>query len=240
MSAHRMLGYARRSGKSAQASRKLEADVTPLLVSLNVGRPQRLEGAEPWTSGIYKSPVAGRISLASTNLAGDGQADLNVHGGHDKAVCVYSADHYPFWREELAVPASGPGWFGENFSVEGQVEKDVAVGDTYRIGTAVVQISQPRVPCWKLGRRWNRPDMPKLVVESGRTGWYLRVLETGDVECGDELTLVDRPFARWTIDAVNAVKHSGGGTARIEAARELANCHALAESWRAGFRNLVD
>ena len=101
-----------------------------------------------------------------------------------------------------------------------------------------MQISQPRAPCWKLGRRWNRLDMPKLVVQSGRTGWYLRVLETGDVECGDALTLVDRPFPRWTIDAVNAVAYSRGGTVDLDAARELANCPALAESWRGGFRDL--
>jgi len=214
--------------------------VTALLLSLNVGRPVHHEVGEPWTSGIYKSPVVGRVSLSSTHLAGDGQADLKNHGGSDKAVCVYSADHFPFWRHELGVPDCGPGWFGENFSVEGQVEGDVAVGDTYRIGTAIVQISQPRAPCWKLGRRWNRPDMPTLVVESGRTGWYLRVLETGDVECGDALTLVDRPFARWTIDAVNAVRYSHVGTADIDAARELARCPALAESWRGKFRTLVE
>src|SRR5688572_24480431 len=156
-----------------------------LLSSLSVGKPTYIEAAEPWTSGIYKSPVHGRVALSLTNLAGDGQADLRVHGGPDKAVCVYAAEHYSSWREELGVEDCGPGWFGENFSVEGQSEKDAAVGDTYRIGTALVQISQPRAPCWKLGRRWNRPDMPKLVVQSGRTGWYLRVLEPGEVECGD-------------------------------------------------------
>lgn len=214
--------------------------MTPVLVSLNVGCPAgHLDGDEPWTSGIYKSPVSGRIALSSTNLAGDGQADLNVHGGPDKAVCVYSADHYPFWREQLGVPDCGPSWFGENFSVEGQGEQDVAVGDTYRIGTALVQISQPRAPCWKLGRRWNRLDMPKLVLQSGRTGWYLRVLESGDVQCGDALSVVDRPFARWTIDAINAVAYSRGGTVNADAARELAGCPALAESWRGGFRKLV-
>jgi len=213
--------------------------VTPLLSSLNIGRPARIESGEPWTSGIYKSPVLGRVRLSSENLAGDGQADLTVHGGPDKAVCVYSADHYPLWRDELGVRECGPGWFGENFSVERQTETQVAIGDTYRIGTAIVQISQPRAPCWKLGRRWNRLDMPKRVVQSGRTGWYLRVLETGDVERGDALTLVERPFPHLTIDAVNAVAYSRGGTTDIDAARELASCSALAEAWRGGFRNLA-
>lgn len=214
--------------------------MTPRLSSLNVGRPARVQGAQPWTSGIYKTPVTGRVHLASENLTGDGQADLTVHGGPDKAVCVYSVDHYPLWREELREPECGPGWFGENFSVEGQQENAVCVGDTYRVGTAVVQISQPRAPCSKLGRRWNRLDMPKLVIASGRTGWYLRVLEEGDVECGDTLTLVERPFPQWTIDAVNAVAYSRGGAVNTDAARELANCPALAEAWREGFRNLVE
>jgi MOSC domain-containing protein YiiM len=210
--------------------------MAPLLSSLNIGRPARIDGAEPWTSGIYKSPVQGLVHLSSANLAGDGQADLNVHGGPDKAVCVYSADHYPFWRTELGVPDCGPGWFGENFSIEGQNETGVAVGDIYRIGTAIVQISQPRAPCSKLGRRWNRLDMPKLVVQSGRTGWYLRVLKEGDVEAGHALMLVERPFPRWTIDAVNAAAYGRGGTADIEAVRELADCTALAEAWRRSFR----
>ena len=168
--------------------------MTPRLSSLNVGAPAHFTTAEPWSSGIYKSPVVGRIPLSFVNLAGDGQADLTVHGGPDKAVCVYSMDHYPFWRRELEIDECGPGWFGENFSIEGQTETQVAIGDTFEIGTAVVQISQPRAPCWKLGRRWNRLDMPKLVVHSGRTGWYLRVIETGHVESGDVLTLVERPL----------------------------------------------
>lgn len=210
------------------------------LISLNIGQPSYHADGEPWTSGIYKSPATGRIHLAQENLAGDGQADLNVHGGPDKAVCVYSADHYPYWREQLGVLECGPSWFGENFSIEGQSEHDVAVGDTYRVGTALVQISQPRAPCWKLGRRWRRLDMPKLVLQGGRTGWYLRVLESGDVESGDTLTLIDRPFARWTIDAVNAVAYSRGGAVNVDAARELASCPVLAESWRGGFRKLVE
>ena len=214
--------------------------MTARLVSVNIGRPIRIDGAEPWTSGIYKSPVDGRVRLAPHNLAGDAQADLTVHGGPDKAVCVYSADHFPLWREELSAAECGPGSFGENFSVEGQRETTVCIGDTYQVGTAVVQVSQPRAPCWKLGRRWNRVDMPRLVVQSGRTGWYLRVLEAGEVGRGDELTLVERPFPRATIDAVNAAAYSRGGTFDIGAARELATCPALAESWRGKFRNLVE
>ena len=214
--------------------------MTPLLSSLNIGLPARIDSEEPWTTGIYKVPVNERLHLSLVNLAGDRQADLKVHGGPDKAVCVYSADHYPSWRQQLGVQQCGPGWFGENFSVEGQVETDVAVGDTYRVGTAVVQVSQPRAPCWKLGRRWNRMDMPKLVLQSGRTGWYVRVLQEGDVERGDTLTLLDTPFPHWTIDLLNAVAYSRSGTADVAAARELADCPALAESWRGGFRSLAE
>lgn len=214
--------------------------MTPRLASLNIGLPAHHTSQEPWTSGIYKSPVGGKIFLSIVNLAGDGQADLTVHGGPDKAVCVYSTDHYPFWRQELLVEESGPGWFGENFSIEGQTEADVAIGDTCRIGTAVVQVSQPRAPCWKLGRRWARLDMPKLVLQSGRTGWYLRVLETGHVESGDVLTLVERLHPHLTIAAVNAVAYSRAGTANLEAARELAHCSALSEAWRGKFRNLAE
>ncbi len=212
----------------------------PRITSLNTAVPRQLEGPELWSSGIYKQPVLGRVPLSATNLAGDGQGDLSVHGGPNKAVCVYSTDHYPFWRQELGVQECGPGWFGENFSVEGQDEKSVAVGDTYRVGTALVQISQPRAPCATLGRRWFRADMPKLVVGTGRTGWYLRVLETGDVECGDALTLVDRPFPLWTIDAVNAAAYSRGGKVDVEVARALADCSALSESWRRGFKNVIE
>ena len=220
--------------------RKIPPTVTPRLASLNIGLPSHFTGAEPWSSGIYKSAVPGRIFLSTVNLVGDGQADLTVHGGPDKAVCVYSMDHYPFWRRELLVEECGPGWFGENFSIEGQTELDVAIGDTYRIGTAVVQISQPRAPCWKLGRRWKRLDMPKLVVQSGLTGWYLRVLETGHVEGGDVLTLVERLYPHLTVDVVNAAAYSRGGATDLEAARELANCSALAEAWRGEFRSLVE
>ena len=212
----------------------------PLIVSVNVGRPVTIRGAsEQWTSGIYKSPVSGAVCLSAENLDGDQQADLRVHGGPDKALCVYSAHHYPRWREQLDVHECGPGWFGENFSVEGQNESSVAIGDTFRVGTAIVQVSQPRQPCAKLARRWNRPDMPKLVIASGRTGWYLRVIEPGHVEGGQSLTIIDRPFERWTIEAVNDVAHSRSGAADTDAIHELAECPALAEVWRRSFRKMI-
>ena len=211
------------------------------LLAVSVGRPREISWQDRVVNtSIFKTPVEGRIRVSRLNLDGDEQSDLLVHGGPDKAVCVYSMDHYPFWRRELEIEECGPGWFGENFSIEGQTETQVAIGDTYEIGSAVVQISQPRSPCWKLGRRWKRLDMPKLVVHSGRTGWYLRVIETGQVESGDVLTPVERPFPHLTVDAVNAAAYSRGGATNIDAVRELANCPALAQAWRGKFRNLVE
>jgi MOSC domain-containing protein YiiM len=213
--------------------------VKVLLREVRVGLPREIDEIDPWRSAFLKEPVAGRIELASENLAGDRQADLSVHGGPDKAVCVYSADHYPAWRRELRDVRSGPGWFGENFSIEGQAEETVCVGDAYRVGTAVVEVSQPRGPCWKLGRRWGRIDMPKLALQTGRTGWYFRVRETGGVAAGDELTLEDRPYPRWTIDTVNRLMHAKDRD-RLElknARLALANCPALAAGWREALRD---
>jgi MOSC domain-containing protein YiiM len=213
--------------------------MTPRLQSLNVGRPREIRDGEPWVTAFHKMATASPVFLALENLDGDQQADLTVHGGPDKAVCVYSVDHYPVWRKETGIEECGPGWFGENFSIAGQTESTVAIGDTFRIGAAVVQVSQPRAPCWKLGRRWSRPDMPKLVVHSGRTGWYVRVIEEGVVQAGQELTLIERLFPHLTVERVNDAAYSRGGrTDRwIEIARELAGCPALAESWREGFRS---
>lgn len=207
------------------------------LHSLNVGRPREIHDAPPWTTAFHKTPVAAPVFLSFENLEGDRQADLTVHGGPDKAVCVYAVDHYPIWRQQTGIETCGPGWFGENFSIEGQSEKTTAIGDIYRIGGALVQVSQPRAPCWKLGKRWSRADMPKLVVHSGLTGWYLRVMEEGLVASGQELTLVDRPFPQWTIEAVNDAAYSRGGRTDPLIARGLADCPALAEGWREGFRS---
>lgn len=210
---------------------------TPVVLSVNVGQPRRMgvEGApdpldRPWTSGIFKEPVAGPVWLARTNLAGDGQGDRKNHGGSDKAVNAYSADHYPNWRAELARPDFPFGAFGENFTIAGLTEESVCIGDSYALGEARVQVSQPRQPCWKLSRRWRMQDLSARVEATGHTGWYFRVLAEGTVEQDLPLTLIDRPFPQWTIARANRIML--GRKADPAAAADLAACPALARSWQ--------
>ena len=199
-------------------------------MSIHVGLPQTIAGEPPWLTSIYKAPVEGPIWLQRGHLDGDQQADLRVHGGVDKAVCVYAVEHFETWRIELGVPDVGPGAFGENFSVSGQVESTVCVGDIYRIGSSTVQISQPRGPCWKVARRWRRPDLTRRVRETGRTGWYLRVLSPGLVMPGDRIDLIERPYPEWTIQRTNDLSYAFD--APDERRRALATCAALADAWR--------
>jgi MOSC domain-containing protein YiiM len=181
--------------------------VTAQLVSIQVGKP-RFHGpdvglAEPldhrWHSAFFKEPVAGPVMLRSTNLEGDRQADPRVHGGPEMAVLAYSADHYPDWRAELGIPEMGPGGFAENFTISGQDELTVCIGDVYRVCAATVQISQPRGPCYKISYRWKRPDLLKRCESNGRHGWYLRVLEEGLVEAGQPIELLERPNPGWSV-----------------------------------------
>jgi MOSC domain-containing protein YiiM len=208
--------------------------VEPTLVSLNIGRARSGEGGRPWRSAIWKQPVLLPLTLSVEGLAGDQQANRRVHGGPDKAVCVYSIDHAAWWRETLAAPDWGPGAVGENFTVAGQTETSVCLGDIYQVGTALVQVSQPRSPCRTLARRWGRPDLPKRVVQSGRTGWYVRVLRDGHVETGAAVTLVERPFAMWTIARVNDASYGLGAAVGDADRRELAAIPILAAAWRDG------
>jgi MOSC domain-containing protein YiiM len=209
----------------------------PTLVSIQVGRPRVLDHEDPWTSSIFKHPIDGPIDLGELNLAGDEQADLRVHGGPDKAVCVYSADHAGAWRREPGLEGWGPGAAGENFTVSGQTEVVVAIGDTFEVGDAVVQVSQPRGPCWKFGRKWNMPDLPRRVLRSGRTGWYLRVLSPGRVAPGQDLVLRERLHPEWTIARTNTVMYDRRTDRLI--VRQLAECPSLAESWREALRTRV-
>lgn len=181
-------------------------DPTATLYSVQVGMP-RSYGSEdafdphdkPWMTGFFKTPVEGPVFVGSTNLVGDGQADLKNHGGVDKAVLAYSADHYPKWRDELRLPDMPCGAFGENLTVAGLSEQLVCIGDLFRVGEVLFEVSQPRQPCWKLARRWRMHELTGLVVNNGRSGWYLRVLSEGSVEAGMLVTLIERPNPSWPI-----------------------------------------
>ena len=176
------------------------------------------------------------MSLSRTDLDGNAQADLKNHGGPDKAVCCYSAEHYASWRTALGLSETefGYGAFGENFTLTGFPEDAVCLGDIYTVGTAMVQVSQPRMPCWKVGRRWERPDLPHEMTETGRTGFYLRVLEEGKVGAGDTLTLQERPLPDYTVARLNDALYVHKNNPLQDA--ELARLPLLAEAWRRTFR----
>lgn len=151
-------------------------------------------------SGIDKHVQAGPLWLSLEGLAGDGQADRRFHGGADKALHHYPREHYDAWRGEMASSRLSPGGFGENLSTLGLTEATVAVGDVFRLGEAVVEVTQGRQPCWKLNLRFGRPDMAAQVQASGRMGWYYRVLEPGEVRAGDALVRLERRSPQWTLE----------------------------------------
>src|SRR6476469_6361001 len=158
------------------------------IASVNVGLPADLEtpgGVVP--SGIVTRPVAGPVRVGRTNLEGDGQADLTVHGGPDKAVYAYPREHYAAWAAELGRDDLPPGFFGENLTTEGLLEDDVRIGDRLRAGTALFEVSQPRLPCFKLAAHSGEPAIARPMMKTGRTGWYLRVVEEGSVTAGDAI-----------------------------------------------------
>lgn len=223
----------------------------PVLLSLQVGLPQTFggdttgtpagengEAADPWESGIAKTAVTGEVRFEPLNIAGDGQADLSVHGGVDKAVHAYAACHYPLWQSELNLPELGPGGFGENLTVGGLDETAVCLGDVWQLGSVLLEVSQPRRPCWKLARRWNVRLLPKLVVQTGRTGWYLRVKQPGTAAAGLPLTLVERPHPAWTITRANQVMHGRGEDQ--QPLRELAAVPQLAASWKKSLQQKIE
>lgn len=170
------------------------------LISVNVSPPKEIQyKGESVTTGIFKEPVQGRIMLRKLNLDGDGQADLTVHGGAHQAVYVYPLEHYDYWKQKLGRQDLPYGQFGENFTVAEMREDQVHVGDIFRVGSAAVQITQPRVPCYKLAIRMNLPQFPKLFMASGRTGFYLRVLQAGEVGGGDMIERVEIAPEKMTV-----------------------------------------
>lgn len=187
------------------------------------------------TSAIVKARVDGVRRVGFLGIEGDEQADLSVHGGPDKAIHHYPRDHYPFWTETLQrhTLLEGPGAFGENISTQGLVENETCIGDRYRLGTALVEISQGRQPCWKLGHRFGVASVPATVVRTRRSGWYYRVIEEGAVKAGDVLELVERPLSQWTVERVFGLLIGGAGKRDPAALRELALLEQLATTWRA-------
>jgi MOSC domain-containing protein YiiM len=160
------------------------------VLSINVGLPRAIEWhGEYVTTSIFKSPVPGPVAVRTMNLDGDRQADLSVHGGARKAVYVYPHEHYAFWREELPHADLGFGAFGENLTIQGILESDVSAGDILEIGTALFHVTIPRMPCYKLGIRFDRADMVKRFWRSRRCGFYLSVAREGEITAGDEIQL---------------------------------------------------
>jgi MOSC domain-containing protein YiiM len=207
-----------------------------ILHSIQVGMPKSygFENAvdahdKPWTTGFFKTPIEGPRFAGKTNLTGDAQADLKNHGGVDKAVLAYSADHYPKWREELRLPEMPHGAFGENLTIAGLSEQSVCIGDIFRVGTATFEVSQPRQPCWKLARRWRMHELVRMVVHNGRSGWYLRVLEEGWIEAQMPVTLIERPNPLWSIARANEIMHHH--TTDLRLTLELIGVPELADSW---------
>ncbi|MDB6180689.1 MOSC domain-containing protein [Paracoccus fistulariae] len=183
-------------------------------------------------SGIAKTPVTGPVWLGPEGLAGDEQADRRVHGGIEKAVHHYPFDHYADWRAELGpLPIlTRTGAFGENVSTRGMTEENVAVGDIFQLGTALVQVSQGRQPCWKLNHRFGIPDMARRVQQTGRTGWYYRVLEEGMVGPDAELTQIDRLAPDWTLRRLWHVMYID--RLNLDLLQEIAALDVLADGWR--------
>ena len=213
--------------------------MTARLLSLNVGLPRDVawQGRTVRTA-IWKEPVHGRRMTRRLNIDGDAQGDLAGHGGEHRAVFVYQIDSYRYWQNQLGRGDFTHGQFGENFTVDGLADNEVCVGDRYRVGGALLEVTQPRVTCYRLGIRMNEPQMPALVVSHDRPGFYFRVIEEGEVEAGDEIVRVMRGPEGMTIAEVNALLYKPGHpTDRLERALRIP---ALSGGWHGSFKALLE
>ena len=211
----------------------------PRLLSVNVGMPRDVEWeGRTVHTGIWKDPVDGRQIVRRLNIDGDGQGDLAGHGGPNRAVFVYQSESYRYWQEFLARDDLVDGQFGENFTVQGLTDDEVCVGDRYRIGSAVFEVSQPRVTCYRLGIRMNEPQMPSLVVAHRRPGFYFRVLEEGEVQAGDPIERLQRGPEAMTVADIDGLLYLPH-RARPDLVRAL-RIPALSQGWQGSFRELLD
>jgi MOSC domain-containing protein YiiM len=209
------------------------------VVSVNVGLPREvLWRGKPVTTGIWREPVAGRVPLRRQNLDGDRQADLRVHGGQDKAVYAYPSEFYELWSRERPELELGPGTFGENLTLEGLLDDDVSVGDRFQIGTAELVVTQPRLPCFKLGLRMGRDEFVIEFLERGLLGFYLAVAREGEVAAGDAIVELQRDPRHFGVTEV--ARLYAADRDNVDGMRRAADHDALQESWREYFRKRVE
>ena len=206
------------------------------LLSVNVGLPREVEwDGRMIRTSIFKTPVHGRVPVRNLNVNGDQQSDLTVHGGVDKAVYVYPSEHYAFWRGELPNADLSWGAFGENFTTQGSLDDNVVhIGDRFRIGSAEFVVTQPRMPCFKLGIRFGRADMVKRFLHSGRNGFYFAVVKEGEVAAGDSIEPISRDENGVTVAEI--VELYTADAAKQDLLQRVSELASLPESWRAYFR----
>jgi len=208
------------------------------LISLNVGLPRVVESnGEPVTTGIFKEPKLGSVMLRTLNLDGDRQADLTVHGGISKAIYGYPVEHYEFWKRELPDMELPFGMFGENFTTEGMLEEALNVGDRFRVGEAELMVTEPRLPCYKLGIKFGRTDIIRKFLQSRRTGFYFAVVKEGEVEAGDEIELLRRDSNEITIADITRLYAFEKDD--LETLRRAVKLEALSDSWREYFQKQI-
>jgi MOSC domain-containing protein YiiM len=209
------------------------------IVSVNVGLPREvIWKGKKVTTGIFKEPVTGRVMVRRLNLDGDRQGDLSVHGGPSKAVYVYPVEHYDYWRGELPEMKLPWGMFGENLTTEGLQEDTVNIGDRLRIGSAEVMVTEPRMPCYKLGIKFGREDIIKRFLRSGRTGFYVAVVEEGEVGAGDIIDLISRDGSDVTVADITRLYVSEKDN--LSLLRRAMGVEALPESWREYSRRQIE
>jgi MOSC domain-containing protein YiiM len=216
---------------------KMKSDMT--LISVNVGLPRIvMSNGDPVSTGIFKEPVAGRVMLRTLNLDGDRQADLSVHGGPSKAVYVYPSEHYDYWKHELPGMKLPWGMLGENFTTTGLFESELNIGDKFQVGSAIVMVTEPRMPCYKLGIRFGRSDIVKRFLASERTGFYFAVLQEGEVGAGDGIQLIEASKRSVKVSDITQLytreKHN------IALLRRAIEVEALPDSWKNYFQHRLE
>jgi MOSC domain-containing protein YiiM len=208
------------------------------LISLNVSLPRIVEyDGSLVATGIFKEPVQGPVMLRTLNLDGDRQADLSVHGGVSKAVYAYPSEHYEFWKREFADMELPYGMFGENFTTEGLLEDAVNVGDRFSVGKAELMVTEPRLPCYKLGIKFGRPDIIKKFLQSRRTGFYFAVVKEGEVKAGDAIELQSRDANHIAISDITRLY--AFEKEDLKTLRHAVKLEALSESWREYFQRQI-